>query len=243
MRRSIVIPMKRATREEIRNLTPLNEQDPKQKEEFRIVSMQLLTWGYRCKVSMLNAHPPMPAQLPASPADAWRPLVACADACGEEVGQLARDAAIAISGWGENPRVLLLADLRTVFDTKLDKLSKPHPVNTREHLASVSLAAELPVVNEMWADWTGEDNNQNPRKMTAGIMGKMLRGPPQSPWIRSVTLWPSPRMGDSKSAKGYRRADLEKLWEIYCPHMSPDGGTPAQSNVVKLLRPHKGGTV
>jgi len=124
-----------------------------------------------------------------------------------------------------------------VFNIKLDKLTKPHDVNTAEHLASVTLAAELMVVSEMWADWTGENNDQTSRKMTAGIMGKMLR-----PWIRSVTLWPSPRPKGSKSAKGYRRADLEKLWEIYCPHMSPDDGTPAQSNVVKMLRRPKTGT-
>jgi uncharacterized protein DUF3631 len=242
MRRSIVIPMKRATREEIRNLTPLNEQDPQQKEECRIVRMHLLTWGYKCKVSTLNAYPPMPSQLPSSPADAWRPLVAIADACGEGIGKIARDAAIAISGWGENPRVLLLADLRTVFETPVEKLSKSHPVNTVEHLASASIVAELLAVNEMWADWTGENNDQNPRKMTAGIMGKMLRGPPQSPWIKSVTLWPSPRTEDSKSAKGYRRADLEKLWEIYCPHdgAPSDAGTPAQSNVLRYIRRHAG---
>jgi hypothetical protein len=153
MRRSIVIPMKRATREEIRNLTPLDDEDRHQKEIFRVVRLQLMTWGIRCQVDKLNAHPLlMPAQLPSSPADAWRSLIAVADACGEEIGQLARNAAIAISGWGENPRVLPLADLRTVFETPLDKLSKPHPVNTAEHLASASLAAELPIVSETWAD-------------------------------------------------------------------------------------------
>jgi hypothetical protein len=233
MRRSIVIPMKRATREEIRNLTPLDEQDPRQVEEFRIVRMQLLTWGFRCKADRLDPHPPMPAQLPSSPADAWRPLIAVADACGEEVGQLARDAAIAISGWGENPRVLLLADLRTVFNMPLDKLAKPHPVNTVEHLASASIVAELLAINEMWAEWTGENNDQNPRKLTTGIMGKLLRS-----WVRSTTLWPVPRGKDAKSAKGYRRADLEKLWAIYCPldGAPSDAGTPAQVGNVRYLR-------
>jgi hypothetical protein len=234
MRRSIVIPMKRATREETRNLTPLNEQDPQQKEAFHTIYRHLLSWGYRCKTDRLDTYPPMPSQLPSSPADAWRPLIACADACGEEIGQLAREAAIAISGWGENPRVLLLADLRTVFETPLDQLSKPHPVNTSEHLASATIVAELIVINELWADWTGENNDQNPRKMTAGIMGKMLR-----PWVRSVTLWPLPRPKGAKSAKGYRRADLEKLWEIYCPRdgaTPPNGGTPAQVSNVRYLR-------
>jgi Protein of unknown function (DUF3631) len=78
----------------------------------------------------------MPTQLSSSPADAWRPLIACADACGEDVGQLARDAAIAMSGWGENPRVVLLADLRIVFDTPVTDLVQPHAVNTHDQLAN-----------------------------------------------------------------------------------------------------------
>lgn len=231
MRRSIVIAMKRATREEIRNLRPFDEEDPDQKNEFDIVRGQLAVWAHTCK---LERHPPMPEQLSSSPADAWRPLIACADACGAEVGQIARDAAIVMSGWGENPKVILLADLRTVFETALDQLSKPHTVNTSEHLASATIVAELIVINELWADWAGENNDQTPRKLTTGIMGKLLRS-----LVQSMTLWPAPRGKGAKSAKGYRRADLEKLWEIYCPRdgaTSPDAGTSAQASNVRYLR-------
>jgi hypothetical protein len=231
MRRSIVIAMKRATREEIKKLTRFDEEDPSQKETFHTVHKYLLIWGYKCKIDKLDAHPSMPEQLSSSPADAWRPLIACADACGAEVGQIARDAAVAMSTWGDNPRVVLLANLRTVFETPLDKLVKAHAVNTREHLASASIVAELIAINELWADWTGENNDQNPRKLTAGIMGKMLRQ-----WVRSVTLWPMPRTDDAKSAKGYRRVDLEKLWEIYCHVSSPNADTPAQSGNVRYLK-------
>jgi len=233
MRRSIVIPMKRATREEIRNLSPFDEEEPQQKEAFYFVRRELAIWRQRCKLKLdrLDTHPSMPQLLPSSPADAWRPLIACADACGPEVGQITREAAVAISGWGDNPRVLLLADLRTVFGTPIEKLSKPHAVNTGEHLATVSVVAELIAINELWAEWAGENNDQTPRKLTAGILAKLLRG-----WVRSVTLWPMLRRDDSRSAKGYQRADLEKLWATYCPDMSPDAGTPAQPNIISYLR-------
>ena len=231
MRRSIVIPMKRATREEIRNLTPFDDEEPEQREAFRVVRLQLATWGYRCGLNKLDTHPSMPRLLPSSPADAWRPLIACADACGPEVGQIAREAAVAMSGWGDNPRVLLLADLRTVFGTPIEKLSKPHAVNTSEHLASSTIVAELLAINELWAEWAGDNNDQTPRKLTAGILAKLLR-----PWVRSMTLWPMPRRDDSRSAKGYQRADLEKLWATYCPDTSPDAGTPAQPNIISYLR-------
>jgi hypothetical protein len=231
MRRSIVIAMKRATNAEKQNLRQFDEEDPDQKREFDIVREQLAIWA---RTYELERYPQMPAQLSSSPADAWRPLIACADACGAEVGQIARKAAIAMSGWGENPKVILLADLRTVFEMPLDQLSKPHPVNTSEQLASATIVAELVTINELWGDWTGENNDQTTRKLNTGIMGKMLR-----PWIRSVTLWPVPRGEGAKSAKGYRRADLEKLWEIYCPRddaTSPNAGTPSQVSNVRYLR-------
>jgi hypothetical protein len=49
--------------------------------------------------------------------------------------------------------------------------------------------------------------------------------------IYSRTTWPAKRTADSKSRKGYYRADFKAAWRSYCP----EGGTPAQPKVFKLL--------
>ena len=68
----------------------------------------------------------MPDRLTGGQSDNWRPLIAIADACGPEVGELAREIAIKMcQGLDEDLEVLLLRDIRGVFDLEREDRLKP----------------------------------------------------------------------------------------------------------------------
>jgi hypothetical protein len=69
---------------------------------------------------------------------------------------------------------------------------------------------------------------QPPRRLTQATLAPLLK----AFHIRPRSIWPTGRTADSKSRKGYYRADFEAAWQAYCPR----DGTPAQPNVFKLLR-------
>jgi Protein of unknown function (DUF3631) len=160
-----------------------------------------------------------------------------ADACG--VGEVARKIAVELSrGYGENPKVHLLAHIRIIFDTKINEMIRPdkaephnHLVNNRSQLSTKSILANLHDMDALWSVWCGEDGRQAPRLLTDGELGKLLRGFK----IYSASLWPSPRESGSRSAKGYRRSAFEEAWRHYLNDEpeSSTAGAPVQLRLVK----------
>jgi hypothetical protein len=147
-------------------------------------------------------------------------LFSIADAYGEGWGERARLAALIMArGYrDEDIVVTLLRHIREIFEA--------HPV---DRIASaVLVGALLDLEDAPWAEWRGVKDDQQPRKLTQASLAALLK----AFHIRARSIWPAGRTADSKSRKGYYRADFEAAWRAYCPR----DGTPAQANVFKLLR-------
>jgi hypothetical protein len=216
-RRSVVIHLKRDPRAPLR-LKRFDSLAVEQIETFSLVSAHLSHWVASCS---LASDPPMPSELSGSHSDNWRVLVAVADACGPEVGEIARAVAVRMSrDLDEDFEVLLLRDIRDLFDqSRADRLASAAMI---EHLN------RLP--HGLWSDWRGKNNTDTPRPLTAGIMAKLLA----AFRIRPTTIWPLNRDTDSKSARGYHRHQFEDAWIRYCPE--PEADTPTHSNKIRQLR-------
>ena len=213
LHRSVAIHIKRSPESET-----LARFDPKtmieQKTDCDIVYRETLLWAQQCN---LNPDPPMPNGLRNRPADNWRVLLSIADACSPAWGELAREAAVALSkGQDEDFSVMLLSDIRDIFDRR----------PTVDRLASAVIVADL---NEMphglWSEWRGPRDDQTPRRLSPSEMARLL-----VPFgIRSKTVWPPHRGTRDRSVKGYYRKQFEAAWAAYCE------GTPAQHGNVKYL--------
>jgi hypothetical protein len=156
------------------------------------------------------------------PADNWRPLIAIADACGDAWGELAREAAVALSRQrpDEDPGITLLSDIRDIFNRRRS-----------DRLPSAIMVDELVgIEGGLWAEWRGIRDDRQPRRLSQGELAHLL-----APFgIRPRSIWAAPR---TKSAKGYTREQFEPAWGAYCP-----AGTTAQGNVINLLDRARGGT-
>jgi hypothetical protein len=203
MHRSLVIHMERSP-ETLERFDPRTNTD--QVQLCAIVYRETLAWARQVE---LIADPIMPKELRNRTGDNWRVLFAIADACGAAWGELAREAAIALSmGQDEDLVVLLLSDIRDIFDRR----------PTVDRLASAVIVADL---NEMphglWSEWRGPRDDQTPRRLSQGEMARML-----SPFgIRPKTIWPPRRGTRDRSAKGYLRKQFEAAWASYCSDDTP----------------------
>ena len=154
---------------------------------------------------LLNLDPEMPAPLcnPRNPrlADNCRPLISVADTFGPPYGEAARTALNELCAGlpHSDLGVQLLLDIRKV---PFDRISKK---------ALVKALVELETGH--WDAWRGLNDQGNPHALTTGELSRMLRrfGVP------ARTIWPIPRLPDSKSFSGYRRADFAQPWADHCP--------------------------
>ncbi len=142
----------------------------------------------------LVADVPVPEELPDRAADGWEPLLALADAAGDEWPVRARIAAIALSSEIEvelSVGVRLLADVRDVFAA-------------HDHLATVDLLAGLHDLDDApWGEWYG-------KPLTARGLAKLLEPFGAYPLKK--------RHKDSKDTfRGYFRSEFEDVWRRYLP--------------------------
>jgi hypothetical protein len=196
MHRSVLVNMQRRAPDAAGER--LNEHAP----EWAAAREQIQKWAATCA---LEDDPEMPPSLHNRAADNWRVLLSIADSLSH--GEAARSAACELSANrpDEDPGVVLLNDILTVFVTK-------HV----DRIASAELVNELIAVNDFWTDWRDERPG---RKLTQGDLGRLLR-----PFhIRPKSIWPVDRTPSSRSRKGYTRDQFEAAWRSYC-----SGGTPAQ---------------
>jgi hypothetical protein len=211
MHRSVVISMHRYD-----GRSELKQFDEDDCHEVDYVYAPMYLWG---RTVTLNRNPEMPPQLRNRQADNWRPLIAIADSFGPEWGRLAREAAVAFarSYQDEDAAVILLDDIRSVFDTRhIDRLP------------SVTLTEALNALDDsLWCEWRGLRGDQQPRHLSQGELAKLLK-----PFgIRPRSIWPTSRVPGSKSAKGYYRSQFEAAWRAYCA----ENGTPSQANNTRSL--------
>jgi hypothetical protein len=131
---------------------------------------EIQKWANTCN---LNPDPEVPLKNRA--ADNWRVLLAIADDLGR--GDEARKAALALSGGlpDEDPKVLLLIDIRDVFNaTSVDRISSAILL---EKLHAIEMG--------MWMEWRGPNDDQQPHKLTANELARAVR----SFGIHPRTVW------------------------------------------------------
>ena len=210
MHRSIVIHMVRATR-------PLRRFEENDLDDLNIGYTMSRLWARHAK---LNPDPNLPEELRNRPADNWRPLIAIADSFGKTWGATARAAAVtfARSHHDEDASVLLLADIRKVFDA-----------HGADRIASATLVAKLVEMDDsMWSEWRGLRDDQQPRRLSQGELARLL-----APFgIKPRSIWPLRRVEKGESSrKGYYRVQFEHAWSSYCS----EAGTPAHPGKVRHL--------
>jgi Protein of unknown function (DUF3631) len=210
LHRSLVTHMQRHAPGGIQ-LQRLDEADT----SFPAAREEIKKWAATCS---LACDPEMPSSLYNRTADNWRPLLAIADNLGH--GEAARAAAIALCSNrpDEDPGVVLLGDIRTVFLVRgIDR-------GTSEVLVEELLA----LGHGFWHDCRGPHDDRPPRKLTQGEMARLLRNFE----IRPRTVWQKNRRPGDKSSRGYYRDQFEAAWRAYCP----PADTPTQPNSIRHLR-------
>ena len=187
-RRSISIHMERADGSS--DLTRFDE--ILDKAALDIVRQSVSLWANEVT---LVPDPAMPRGLRGRAADNWRVLLSIADAYSEEWGERARSAALIMAAKDEDILVTLLRHIREIFEA--------HRV---DRIASAALVgALLDLEDAPWAEWRGVKDDQQPRKLTQATLASLLK----AFHIRPRSIWPTGRTADSKSHKGYYRADFE----------------------------------
>jgi Protein of unknown function (DUF3631) len=209
LHRSIAIHMHRRAPDE----PPLRQLDDRDMV-FPAARELIQKWAATCSLS----EPEIPLGLHNRVADNWHCLLAIADDLGH--GASARATAIALSAGrlDEDPAVILLSDIRDIFDALgIDRI-------TSKMLVEQLLAIE----DSLWNEWCGLRGDRSPRKLSQGELARLL-----DPFgIRPRTVWPRYRRPDSGSGRGYYRSQFESAWGKYCP---ADTATQPRG-IIRLLR-------
>lgn len=163
--------------------------------ELEPLRRKLARWADDHRDILRAADPHVPSALHDRQADGWRPLLAIADAAGGTWPTRARDAArdLALAGDDDADDVgtLLLADLRAIFGGE-------------DRMPSESIVTRLAaMVERPWAEW-----GKSQRPITQRGLARLLRSFGVKPDVI--------RVGDS-TPRGYKREDLEPIWERYLP--------------------------
>jgi len=198
--RSILIAMRRKTRIERVELFQsdrvIQDADPLRRAAAR--------WAADYIEALRQAHPVMPDALLNRSADIWRPLLAIADLAGGDWPDLARKAAISMSGDRdeEGERIRLLADIRSIFTSR-----------EAQSLFSEDLVSDLAEMEDRkWAEW------KNGKPMTKNQLARNLDPfgiKPESVWIGK----------DSK--KGYQLSSFADAFARYLDSQNVKTSEPA----------------
>ena len=147
------------------------------------------------EVEIAKARPTIPEALNDRAGDIWEPLFALADLAGGEWPELARQAAVALSGSAQevsSPASWLFGDIRVVFDACNDVR-----LFSRDMVGVLNGLGDRP-----WREM------RRGKPVTEMWLAMQLR----AYGIRPKTIW----IG-SESAKGYERADFEEAFSRYVP--------------------------
>jgi len=168
---------------------------------------RLAAWAEIHGEAIGNAWPELPDGIVDRPAEVWEPLIALADAAGDEWPEWARLACTTIckasTDRGQSLGVRLLNDLRLVFgdarsvttDDLIGRLTGDHPI--------------------------GVDQDGDPAFMTDAPWSN-LKGSPIDPrglasYLRRFDVRPKKIKVDGVALQGYTREDLWDAWQRYAP--------------------------
>ena len=215
LQRSIVVHMEKTTGGGIKRF---ETGDRATMQRVNIVYGFVTRWA-RAK-PQLDLDPDLPKDLRNRTADNWRTLISIADCFGDTWAYLAREAAVTFAHafHDEDAGVILLADLRTIFNR-----------TAADRMASVDLITALLEIEESgWSEYRGAQDDQTPRKLSQGEMARLLK-----PFgIRPRPIWPlAKRRVRGTSKRGYYRFQFESVWERYCE----EGVTPSQGSNIAYI--------
>ena len=198
--RSIIIRMRRRASNE--RITPFRRRV--YAKEGHALQSRLATWAAGVVKEMTEARPEMPSGIEDRKADAWEPLLAVADAAGEDWAKRARGAAVALVAAvaDEEPSlgVRLLSDLRDIFG------------KTEQQMTTAVILERLHGIKEApWSDLKGRPLNDR------GLAVRLRQH-----GVRSKDL----NVGGDIRRKGYTREDLYDVWERY---LAPSPPSPDKS--------------
>jgi Protein of unknown function (DUF3631) len=143
----------------------------------------------------LATRPELPHDLYNRVADAYRPLISIADDASPELGQLARQAAVAMSKAYKSITERLYRDIQTV-------MTEP----TIRSLDLIDRLLQLP--DGEWGECRGEHGNEPPRPLNPRLHSNLLRSPGFRRFgIRARTI----RVGH-ETIHGYRREWFLPVW-------------------------------
>ena len=202
--RSIVIEMQRRRPDEA-----LAELRDDRCQVLHDLARMCSRWAEDNAAGVVDIDPDM-AGLINRDADNWRPLFAIADVIGADWPDRIRQAAIALRpSESESTGPMLLADIKTVFDTKLV-----------DRLASTDLCEALATMEgRPWPEWR-VSKGASPKPITPNQLARLLK-----PFgiVTNTTI----RTG-LKTAKGYYRTQFDEAWQRYTP--SQEGSERSHGN-------------
>ena len=185
MDRSVKITLRRKQKHEKRAKLRLRDSD-----EFIAVRRKAMRWVADNAISLGTIDPEMPEALNDRAADNWRPLMSIAIVAGGEWPEMARKAAVALTGTIEDDDrgTKLLADIKRIFEAYRDV----------EFFTSETLVAHLINLEDApWGEWRRD--------------GKSISARGVSNILKEFEIRP----GKTRSANGYAKKDFETAWESY----------------------------
>ncbi|MDD5462874.1 MAG: DUF3631 domain-containing protein [Methylococcales bacterium] len=214
MDRAVILELRRKLPHE--SVERLRHAEP---DLFNMLASKLARFAddYRCQVRV--ARPQLPEQLNDRAQDNWEPLLAIADTAGGQWPQLARSAALKLSGSESDAMsvgVELLADIQEILDTKkVDKIFTAHLI---EALCEDD--------EKTWATYN-RGKPISPRQISSRLKGY---------GIESKTI----RIGyDTK--KGFTKDQFQESFERYL-HSSENPWPESSFSSVTASHPRLGGT-
>jgi hypothetical protein len=178
---------------------------------------QILLWRNDVELEA----PEMPEQLRNRIADNWRPLISIADSLG--MGDEARAAAIAFAHAFQDAdvRLLVLSDIRKVFDAgAVDRLT-----------SNALLDALHGLDGSDWTEFRGIRGDQSPHKLKAGELASMMH----EFGVKPRVIWPLNRTAKSVSARGYHRAQFAHAWHTYVDEEGVTTSRPGKARGLQLV--------
>jgi len=189
--RSLIVSLRRRRPDE--PIKPLRGDRRDRREEL---ARKAARWAAEHCGKLREADPEMPDGIHNRAADNWRPLLAIADLAGGEWPERARQAPTELRRGGEDSesaRVLLLGDLRELFDAEPSGV-----LFTSEILSRLHARDDRP-----WPEWKAG------KPITGRQVAALLRG-------LGIPTKNTVRRG-AEHAKGYRREDLDDAFARYLP--------------------------
>jgi Protein of unknown function (DUF3631)/CHC2 zinc finger len=157
---------------------------------------RLARWAIDNADKLRAAEPLMPAGMENRVADNWLLQFRIADLCGEDWGEQARAAALALERKVDNRTagVHLLADIKALFDAEPDA----------KCMFSGTVVTKLTEdAGKLWVEFS------KGKPLTQNRLARMLA----AYGIAPQTVWPT----SERSGKGYYRHQFEDAWERYLP--------------------------